>query len=196
MGLTKHTYDLITKHCNLKGTMLELGDQIIYFGSKYGEYSTPYFKRNFPNLKHMAVDIKPEKYAVELDLRVPFEDEMEQQFDSITNAGTTEHIQTVEGFHIAFENIHKGLKIGGVVVHENPKTGNWKGHGEHYMTQKFYTDLASDMGYEILEMGEHPAMGNSKDGWNVYCVLKKVDDRPFVPFEVLVHITFTLKCDD
>jgi hypothetical protein len=177
MGLTKHTYDLITKHCDMTGSMLELGDQIIYFGASYGEYSTPYFKKFYPKLQHTCIDIKPEAYAVEKDLREPLE---MGQFDSITNAGTTEHVSTKKGFYKAFKHIHESCKVGGVMVHENPKTGNWGGHGEHYVTQGFFVDLAHDMGYEIESIGEHPAMGNTTDGWNVYCVLKKTKDNKFV----------------
>ena len=177
MGLTGHTFDLITKHCNMNGSMLELGDQIIYFGNQYGAYSTPYFKKHYPKLKHICIDIKPEQHAVVKDLREPLEMGL---FDSITNAGTTEHVSTKIGFYNAFKHIHESLAVGGVVVHENPKTGNWKGHGEHYMTESFYHSLANDMNYDILEIGEHPAMHNTTDGWNIYCVLRKKSDNKFV----------------
>jgi hypothetical protein len=180
MGLTKHTFDLITKHCDMNGTMLELGDQIIYFGNSYGEYSTPYFKKFYPKLQHTAIDIKPEKHAIEKDLREPLD---MGTFDSITNAGTTEHVESVKGFYNAFKHIHESCNVGGVMVHENPKTENWAGHGEHYMTQGFYIDLAKAMDYEILSIGEHPAMGNTTDGWNVYCVLRKKQERNFVTFK-------------
>ena len=56
---------------------------------------------------------------------------------------------------------------------ENPKTGNWEGHGNHYMTMDFYKQLEGLVDMEIKELGEHPAMGNKKDGWNVYCVFTK-----------------------
>lgn len=188
MGLTQHTYDLITKHCKTKdATMLELGDQIIYFGFHYGEYSTPYFKRTFPHLTHTTIDIKPEAYAIQKDLREPLN---MGEFDSVTNAGTTEHVTTKKGFYNAFKNIHEACKIGGVMVHENPQTGNWKGHGEHYMTEGFYIDLATDMGYEILTIGTHPAMGNTTDGWNVYCVLKKTTDKKFVSEKTFMGYDF------
>jgi hypothetical protein len=185
MGLTQHTFDLVTKWGSpmKQKRMLELGDQIIYFGSQYGTYSTPYFKQHFPDLDHVCIDIKPEKFAVDMDLRKPFEKAWNNHFDIVTNAGTTEHVTTDKGFWMAYKNVHDCLKIGGVVIHENPMTGNWKGHGDHYVTEKFYEQMADDMGYDIMELGTHPAMGNTTDGWNVYCVLKKIDDRPFVPFD-------------
>jgi len=185
MGLTQHTFNLISKWGKpfKSKSMLELGDQIVYFGTKYGMYSTPYFKKYHPDLSHVAIDIKPEKFAVEMDLREPFTNDMVDAFDIITNAGTTEHVTTQTGFWMAYKNIHDACCVGGVMIHENPKTGNWAGHGDHYMTTLFYEQLSDAMGYEIIELGEHPAMGNTKNGWNVFCVLKKVDDRPFVEFE-------------
>lgn len=179
MGLTKHSFDLMNKHCNLTtGTMLELGDQIIYWGNDYGTYSTPWFQKNFPSLEHICIDIKPEKYAVAKDLRVSLG---MGEFDYVTNFGTTEHVAQGKegGLYEAYKNVHEACKVGGVMIHENPKTGNWPGHGDHYMTKDFYTKFALITGYEILELGEHAAMGNSIDGWNIYCVLRKVNDTGF-----------------
>ena len=36
------------------------------------------------------------------------------------------------------------------------------------------------MNYQLLEVGEHAAMGNVTDGWNVYCVLRKNEDTKFI----------------
>lgn len=185
MGLTGHTFNLITKYCNMNGSMLELGDQIIYFNPEYGTYSTPYFKNHYPNLDHICIDIKPEKHAKEADLREPLN---LGEFDSITNAGTTEHVQG--SLWAAYKNIHEACKVGGIMVHENPKTGNWPGHGDHYMTQGFYLDLANKNGYSILDIGEHPAMGNSTDGWNVYCVLRKNEDTEFMTEQMFNQLDF------
>lgn len=159
--------------------MLELGDQIIYWGNDYGTYSTPWFQKNFPNLEHICIDIKPEKFAVEKDLRVPLE---MGEFDYVTNFGTTEHVapSAEGGLYEAYKNVHDACKVGGIMIHENPKTANWHGHGDHYMTKEFYTKLAYIQEYELLELGEHPAMGNTTDGWNVYCVLRNVNGWEFM----------------
>ena len=70
------------------------------------------------------------------------------------------------------------------MIHENPKTGHWIGHGFNYVTEVFYTSLAKDMGYQILELTEHFAMGNITDGCNICCVLVKVEDKSFVTKEI------------
>lgn len=66
------------------------------------------------------------------------------------------------------------------MIHENPKTGNWPGHGAHYFTREFYYGLRDLMGYELIESGQHPAMGNDTDGWNIYAVLRKTENKEFI----------------
>jgi len=44
------------------------------------------------------------------------------------------------------------------------------------VTKDFYLALAMETGCVIKRLGEHPAMSNRKDGWNVYCVLEKLED--------------------
>lgn len=109
----------------------------------------------------------------------------EKLFSGIVNHGTFEHIEGVEGFYTAYKNVHNSCEIGGIMIHETPKTGNWIGHGNHYLTEEFYTALAEKMGYTILEVGEHFAMGNTTDGGLVICVLEKTDTttKEFISFE-------------
>lgn len=138
------------------------------------------------------IDIKPERYAETHDLRS--KDVLELgQFDIICDAGTSEHVAPSKEFHGLYEahkHIYDMCKIGGIMIHENPKTGNWKGHGDWYKTEKFYHQLADIMGLELLEVGSHPAMGNSRDGWNVFAALRKVDDRPFMPLKEFKKLEF------
>jgi hypothetical protein len=42
---------------------------------------------------------------------------------------------------------------------------------------EFYSEFARLAGYEIVEIGEHAAMGNVTDGWNVYAILHKTKAR-------------------
>lgn len=190
MGLTGFSFDTLIKHANLNGkTMLELGDQNIYFGDEYGTYSTPYFKKHYKTLEHICIDIKPEKHAVVKDLREPLD---MGEFDIITNWGTTEHVAPKEGkgLYEAFKNVHDACKVGGLMFHENPKTGNWPGHGDHYMTKAFYSKLVELTGYELLELDEHAAMHNTTDGWNIYAVLRKQEDKPFISKKAFNQLDF------
>jgi hypothetical protein len=42
--------------------------------------------------------------------------------------------------------------------------------------------LAAICEYSLIDLGEHPAVGNTTDGWNVYCVLQKTKEE-FITFE-------------
>jgi len=119
--------------------------------------------------EHTSIDMNEKDGAKKYDLNKikPF-----ARFDIITDFGTSEH---VKNFYMAWVNKHHFTEINGVIINENPKVDNWHGHGFHYVTIDFYKELTGLGLYEILEIGEHPAMGNSKDGWNIYCVLKKTN---------------------
>jgi hypothetical protein len=176
MGITRHTFNLIEKHIKPGIKMLELGDQNIYFGDDYGKYAKPMFQKM--GVDHISIDLGTQiGGAVEADLSKPIDRPWENYFDVITNAGTSEHVSSL---YECFKSVHKFCKVGGVMIHENPKTGSWPGHGYHYMTEAFYREFSKLMNYELLEAGEHPAMGNIKDGWNIYSVLRKKEDKEFI----------------
>lgn len=172
MGITKFSYDTLVKHGAIKEglKMLELGDQNLYFNPLYGQYAKPHFQSL--GLEHVSFDFGAhEGGALSYDLSKPIEEpKYEKYFDVVTNFGTSEHVSKL---YYCLKNVHEFCKGGGLMFHENPKTGNWKFHGHHFFTQEFYKGLADLCDYTILDLGEHPAMGNSIDGWNVYCVLEK-----------------------
>lgn len=87
------------------------------------------------------------------------------------------------GFYHCWVNKHDLLATDGLMINVNPMTGNWPGHGYTYLTKNFYTKLAELMGYEVLHLEDHPAMGNTISGWNVCCILRKKEDRDFISFE-------------
>jgi hypothetical protein len=136
---------------------------------------------------YTAIDISGENGALPINLSEPIIHNL-LQFDLVVDCGTSEHCG-VDGkhepraFYNAVKNKHDLLKVGGIMFSENPKTGNWPGHGFNYYSQLFYKQLAALNGYEILELGEVAAMGNVTDGWNIYCVLRKVSNNPFISFD-------------
>lgn len=179
MGVTDFSLQLLNKHNLLKSgnSMLELGCQNLYDSQHYMQVARPYFEGL--GMKVVSIDLEGCQGAEVEDLTKPFD---RGQFDLVTDFGTTEHVAP-SGLWQARKNVHQACKVGGVMVHENPKTGNWAGHGNHYMTEQFYIDLATFHQYEILNLGEHPAMGNAVDGWNIYCVMRKMAELPFVEQE-------------
>lgn len=177
MGLTGHSYNLLMKYAKTGGKMLELGNQTIYFGNDYGKPAKPMFEAK--GFQHISVDINGQDGVIKTDLSK--QNDLTKhigKFDIVTDFGTSEHVQ--KSYYNCWWTKHFNCKEGGYIVSENPKTGNWKGHGFWYVTEKFFKNLAQSQGYDLIDIGEHPAMNNTKDGWNVYCVLKKINDDPFM----------------
>lgn len=153
------------RHLKPGDSILELGNQTIYFGSSYGHPAKPMFEGL--GYAHVSVDINGQDGAIECDLSKKLDlkslNKM-NHYDVVTDFGTSEH---VKDFYNCWLNKWNACKENGLIVSENPKTGNWKGHGHHYLTKEFYK------GFDTLEMGEHCAMGNCIDGLNIYSVVRK-----------------------
>lgn len=185
MGITLFSIGLIEKvisNNNIK-TVIELGSQNL-FDKDYGSI-TPFASEYYESkgIEYNCIDIGGCNNALKLNLSKPVK--LPKTFDLVTDFGTSEHIETgskhnVTAFYNCLKTKHNLTKENGFIISENPKTGNWKGHGYNYYTTDFYTQLAKVNGYAILELGEHPAMGNAIDGWNVYCVMQKVNSKPFM----------------
>jgi hypothetical protein len=175
MGITSFSIELIEKHKADSKNVCELGAQNLY-DKDYGfnfPYADTYYKAN--GIEYTCIDLNGENGALKIDLEKP--QKFTGVYDLVTDFGTSEHVR--DGYNIA-KIIHDLVKVGGIVIQENPKTGSWPKHGFNYKTKEFYSKLAELCGYEILELGEHPAMGNNIDGWNVYCVWRKTNEEKFI----------------
>lgn len=177
MGITQFSLDMIRQYNGEQSGIRHLlvGCQNLYDNTHYGEIAQPYYESLGQNV--VSIDITACNNSIKHDLRKPLKID---PFDFISQHGTLEHVETRKGFYLSFKHLHEVLKVGGIIIHENPKTGNWPGHGNHYITEKFFMELAKVVGYDLLAIGEHPAMGNTTNGWNVYCVLKRINDGPFI----------------
>lgn len=168
MGVTTHSNNLVQKHKGNAKTMLELGSQNTYFDCEpMGVAKDYYTKQGF---EHYSLDANGEYDSEMVDLATVLNLE---PCDIVTDFGTSEH---VSNYYNCWLNKHNGCNIGGLIISENPKVNNWHGHGFHYLTKEFYSELCKVAGYELIQVGEHAAMGNVTDGWNVYGVLRKVSD--------------------
>ncbi|HYG49276.1 MAG TPA: hypothetical protein VD905_00160, partial [Flavobacteriales bacterium] len=153
-------------------------------------YANEYY--NAKGLKYACIDLNEENHAFKIDLSKPFtgkihlndgsayspEGENEMLFDLITDYGTSEHVgkdgkHNIEAYYNCWKTKYDLLKVGGVMISENPKTGNWPGHGFNYVDKNFYLRLCGFLGFDLITLEEHPAMGNTTDGWNVVCVFVK-----------------------
>jgi len=171
MGITAFSKDMIRLYGGEERGIRHLlvGCQNMYDNGHYGQIAQDYYKGFGQDV--VSIDITACNGSLEHDLRKPLP--VLASFDFISQHGTLEHVESREGFYLAFKHLHEVLEMGGIIVHENPKTGNWPGHGNHYLTQDFYIQLAKLMDYDIVAIGENCAMGNCNDGYNIYAVLRK-----------------------
>lgn len=177
--------------------MLVCGCQNIYDhsfqGVTYGMIAQDYFDAR--DMEVVTIDITGCNNSHVVDLRdvdALYEFTKDGLFDAIVNHGTFEHIEGITGFYQAYKNVHDACKNGGIMIHETPKTGHWIGHGNHYTTEEFYKVLSEKMGYKILDLQEHFAMGNITDGGLINCVLQKTEEtkEEFISPEEFLELDF------
>lgn len=171
--------------------MLELGNQFLYICAKpYPEYpdrflnptmaapvaAKPYFEERCRS--HVSVDLNGNDGALPLDLAMPI-DIPGGPFDVATDFGTSEHVPCLWQ---CFENIHRHTRGGALLLHVNPLTGNWPGHGYWYRDEEFYIAFAKAAGYVITDLFRTAACGNTTDGWNIGCAMVR-GDQPYLTKE-------------
>lgn len=202
MGITSFDIQLIQKALSLKPeikTVCELGSQNLYLGNEpEPPFASIWYEAE--KIKYACIDMAGDNNALKYDLGKPIE--IKDQYDLITDFGTSEHVVNMKeftevafhgghinsiypkgefeiesGFYNCWKNKHGLLKIGGLMINVNPKTGHWPGHGYTYISEDFYTELIAIAGYEIIELGENCAMGNCENGKNIYSILRKVNEK-------------------
>lgn len=180
MGLNQQSIERLEKFgaMNSGVKMLELGCQNTYDSENYGRIAKHVFKEK--GVDHTSIDLNGQQESIQCDLR----DDLSHlgQFDVVTDYGTIEHVEG--SAYKAFKNVHDCCRVGGIMIHELPKTGNWAGHGNHYFDQEVWKQLADANGYKVFEITEFPAMGNVTDGWLSVAVLQKCFSDPFMSKEI------------
>jgi hypothetical protein len=184
MGYTHFTVERIEDIIKLfkPQTVCDLGAQNMYNQPQLpAPYASSWYK--MLGIDYYSIDINGENDSIILDLSKEMSlDErrffVSKKVDMLIDAGTSEHVGdngkfSWEAIYNCWKIKHDLLKNYGVMYSENPKTGNWPGHGFNYYTQDFYSELAGAAGYHIINTGVHPACNNTTDGWNVYCTLVK-----------------------
>lgn len=144
-------------------TMLELGNK---------KNPDGVYKKYFESIgiEHISIDWNGQDGALKLDLRKPLD--LNQQFDMLTNFGTTEHVSDQAA---VWENIHNLIKIGGVLISMTPLEGDWWWHGEYYPRKEFFYEFAKT-GYEIERLYIDRIMPNR----NLYARLIKQKHNSFI----------------
>lgn len=146
--------------------------------------------------RYDCIDLDGYHGAHVFDLNVDVEKTYDfgDQFDLVTNHGTTEHLfnQTV-----AFCNVHKFTAVGGVMLHALPFQG-YQNHGMFNYNPSLFLDLALANGYEVFGLflsiddklyaydQEFLARNNvttAQDTLLLAALIKKSDDAFAVPYD-------------
>lgn len=171
MGYTGKSIDIINPLIKDVKSVCDLGAQNNYAQNRLpAPYMSEWWKNNGIN-DYMSIDLNGENDSKQWDLSEPLK--TNKKFDLVTDFGTSEHVKDL---YQCMANVNKLTKVGGIMVHENPKTGNWPQHGFHYRTMDWYKQFAELNGYHIMKLEEHPAMWNVTDGWNVIAVMIKMKE--------------------
>jgi hypothetical protein len=203
MGYTQFSKQLIEPYLSKVKSVLDFGScNDFSTGEMPPLFISEWYKSK--GIEYSSIDLAGDNNSLQLNWCYPIT--YLPQFDLIVDAGSSEHsaianeytnvqynkninsiypkgeINIDEGYYNCWLNKHNLCRIGGLIISENPKTNNWGGHGYSYISTEFYTELVKVADYEILELGEHPAMGNDIDGWNIFSVLIKISDK-FPDFE-------------
>lgn len=210
MGLTDFSINLVRRHKQGVKTVMELGVQNLYSSKFPHEHrkGRDYYPYAYEFYKELGIDYEcidfnftfkgyhgkgDEPTLKEIDLSKPQKVKKEDVKDLVTDFGTSEHVSGKTGhsaraFYNCLKTKHDLCKKWGIMISENPKTGHWPNHGVNYYTEQFYRDLEASGAIEIVQLGEHAAMGNSTTGINVYCIAKKVGEFP--TFDKFKKFTF------
>lgn len=195
MGYTQFTKQLIEPYLSEVESVIDLGSQ--------NDFSTvempPLFISDWyfnKSIKYMSIDLAGDNNSLKLNWCYPIPSFV-GQFDLVVDAGSSEHsaiaseytnvkynenlnsiypkgdIDVERGYYECWRNKHNLCKMWGLIISENPESKSWPGHGYSYITKDFYRELTRVTDYEILELHRHPAMGNDKDGWNIFSVIRK-----------------------
>lgn len=174
MGITQKSLDRFNKYVAVTDNMLILGCQNMYNTENYLDLAHDYFTAKGFNVR--TIDILGCQGSEPMDLREDLN--FGPDFGIILQHGTIEHIDG--SLYRPFKNIHEACANNGLMIHENPKTENWPGHGYHYFTENFFKSLSKACNYTLLEINSEPAMGNVVDGWNICAVIEKSNTDEFI----------------
>ncbi|MBT4889781.1 MAG: hypothetical protein HON65_09535 [Rhodospirillales bacterium] len=130
-------------------------------------------------------------FDLNLDLNATYG--FDDQFDLVTNFGTTEHCFNQ---YACFKSIHDTCLEGGMMLHSVPISG-YPNHGFFAYQPRFFADLAAANGYELISIGmtvdckprlvTYTKKSFKKYGsrdLHVYTVMRKMNSNEFVtPFD-------------
>tara|TARA_B100000959_G_scaffold95620_1_gene101425 strand:- start:440 stop:1240 length:801 start_codon:yes stop_codon:yes gene_type:complete len=103
-----------------------------------------FYRIIFNNDKYSAIDLHGTEHSIKFNLNEEFKSE--DQYDVVTNIGTTEHIFNQ---YSVFKSIHNLTKPNGLIFHQVPGQGYYD-HGFYNYQPTFFFDLAAANDYSIV----------------------------------------------
>jgi hypothetical protein len=101
-------------------------------------------------IEHTSLDINGKDGALPVDLGLPItKPELVERFDVVTNFGT---IQEIARQHIAWQNVHRLARVGGLFLHLVPQAGSWAGKFRLGYGADFFPALAKCCAYDLLKL--------------------------------------------
>jgi len=118
-----------------------------------------------------------------LDLSKALPEKFWGKYDIVTDFGTGEHVKS---WYWVVRNAFDLLRVGGIGLHVNPKTGHFPGHQladqehpSHHLTLEFWDAYCEAAGLEKIESYVQGAYHNWETGVEVYCAYRKLETSSF-----------------
>lgn len=186
MGYTDFTKKQVVKAIGYtlpcpRQRVVELGAQNDHTKRPPMPYMNEWFKKNGFD-EYECIDLNGENNAKPWNLGINL-GIADRSFDLVTNIGTFEHVSgfdgkfSLEASYNCWLNMFNLLLPHGIIYSESPQTGSWPGHGVAYLTTEFIYQLCEHSDLQLLDIGVHAACHNTRNGWNVWCILRKTGDK-------------------
>ena len=161
------THNIFLQYARPETIILELGDQLMDIGQDTQFMrSDEFYKPSGYNIQ--SVDIHGRNRALPIDLSKASNKKF--QADLLTDFGTVEHVSDL---YNALKNCHNWTKDFGLMIHANPKTGTYEGHGVSFFTCEFWEWLAETNGYKLISVEEQSPYSEENPDKEVIAVLQK-----------------------
>jgi hypothetical protein len=132
--------------------------------------------------EHTSIDINGLDGSIVTDLSEPLHHSLKGRFDLVTNAGTTEHVNSpARDFRDqwqVFKSIHDALAETGAMMHVIPDEGGQHANCGYVYTHSFLPDLARCCGYEVLE-----SYDSRSDQNHMACLMLKTASSRFPEYD-------------
>jgi hypothetical protein len=168
------THNVFLKYAKPEMKILELGDQLMDIGEQTQFQRSDEFYKSI-GLNIATVDIHGKNRAIAIDLSK--ESNAVFNVDLLTDFGTVEHVSDL---YSALLNCHNWTNEGGLMIHANPKTGTYKGHGVSFFTMEFWLKFADVMDYNLIEVSEKSPYSEENPDKEVIAVLQKLVNKDFI----------------